>query len=85
MDRAEISGNKFIGLVVFGEHVLHHFFPTIDFYYLQELMPIYYKTLDDFGVPHKLEPFAEVVLGAFKQLARNTVNMAERAQKKKVL
>lgn len=85
LDRLEIVGNKFIGLVVFGDHTLHHLFPTIDFCHLQELLPLYNKTLDEFGVPQKLEHISELTLGAFKQLARNAVSMAERAQKKKIL
>lgn len=71
-DRNEIFGNRFFGMIMFGEHTLHHFFPTLDFCYLQELIPIYEETLKEFeidGMNNK--PILKTFVGTFKQLTRN--------------
>lgn len=70
-DRNEILGNRFFGLIMFGEHALHHLFPTIDFCHLQDLIPIYNETLKEFGLDPINKPIVSTILGTFIQLARN--------------
>ncbi|XKL67594.1 hypothetical protein PGB90_003085 [Kerria lacca] len=82
-DRREIIGNKYVGLIVFGEHTLHHLFPTIDFCYLQQLLPIYYETLEEFGIELNVKPIANIFFNSFLQLARINPNLITRKQKQK--
>ena len=71
VDRNEIMGNRFFGLILYGEHTLHHFFPTVDFCHLQDLTPIFHETLKEFGIELNQKPIFEVVSGTFFQLARS--------------
>ena len=75
-------GNSYVGLVVFGEHTLHHLFPTIDHMLLKELIPIYKETLEEFGVDMNEKSYPEIIANTFVQLARNRPNLRERKQKK---
>ncbi|XP_061398766.1 cytochrome b5-related protein-like [Musca vetustissima] len=47
-DRSDIKGNHFWTLTHFGDHILHHFFPTLDHGMLPQLYPILEKTLEEF-------------------------------------
>ncbi|XP_065218352.1 cytochrome b5-related protein-like isoform X2 [Planococcus citri] len=81
-ERKELIGNTYVGLVVFGEHTLHHLFPTIDHVHLKELIPIFKETLEEFGVPMNEKSYPEIIANTFVQLARNRPNMIVRKQKK---
>lgn len=81
-ERKELVGNIYLGLVLFGEHTLHHLFPTIDHVYLKELIPIYQETLQEFGVDMNEKSYPEIIGGTFVQLARNKPNLTPRKQKK---
>lgn len=81
-ERKELVGNSYIGLVVFGEHTLHHLFPTIDHIHLKELIPIYKETLDEFGVDMNEKSYPEIIANTFVQLTRNKPNLKVRKQKK---
>lgn len=81
-ERKEIIGNVYIGLIVYGEHTLHHLFPTVDHVQLVDLIPIYYETLDEFGIEYNEKPYGDIFKNTFKQLARTTPNKAERKQTK---
>lgn len=48
--RPTVDNNHFWSSVSFGQHALHHLFPTIDQEYLIGLHPIYEQTLKDFGL-----------------------------------
>lgn len=81
-ERKEIAGNVYLGLMVFGDHTLHHLFPTIDHVHLKELISIYQETLKEFGLDFNEKSYPEIIAGTFKQLARNTPNLTPRKQKK---
>ncbi|KAF2892879.1 hypothetical protein ILUMI_13296 [Ignelater luminosus] len=74
-DRREILGNKFLVLVSFGDHALHHLFPTLDHAILHELYPIVYATMKDFGVDIWMTNHPQMLVGYFKQLARTQPNL----------
>ncbi|CAH1399643.1 unnamed protein product [Nezara viridula] len=73
-DRVEIKGIFFFVLVMFGDHTLHHLFPTIDHAYLDDLYPELEKTYEDFGINHKMTTMSDLIIGQFKQLGRITGN-----------
>ncbi|XP_060523036.1 cytochrome b5-related protein-like isoform X2 [Cylas formicarius] len=74
MDRREITGSHFLVLTNFGDHALHHLFPSIDHGLLEYLYPIFLETCKHFGVEWKLTSQLELVKGQFLQLANEKVN-----------
>lgn len=74
-DRIEVcSGAPELALVTFGNHALHHLFPTIDNAHLPKIYPIFYKTCKEFGINFKFANFWITTKGQFQQLARNKPN-----------
>ncbi|XP_069700190.1 cytochrome b5-related protein-like [Periplaneta americana] len=73
-DRPEISTSLFLVLVTFGDHCLHHLFPTVDHSYLHLLYPTFYETCKQFGVDYQPFSILDLIKGQFRQLARNTPN-----------
>ncbi|KAF5270268.1 hypothetical protein FQA39_LY18884 [Lamprigera yunnana] len=74
-DRYEITGNTFLVLTNFGDHALHHMFPTLDHSTLKYLYPIFEATMEKFGVNLRMKSQMELVAGQFRQLSRETPNM----------
>lgn len=70
MDRHDINGSHLLVLTNFGDHALHHLFPTIDHGLLEYLYPVFKKTCDQFGLDIRIKSQLELIRGQFKQLAR---------------
>lgn len=71
MERQEIRGNAFFGLTSFGDHCLHHLFPTLDHGILPQLYDIFYETLVEFEAECQCYPwFFETIKGLLQQLSR---------------
>lgn len=71
MDRQELRGNTLLALANFGDHALHHLFPTFDHAILPELYDIFFETLLQFEAECQCYPwFFETIKGQFKQLSR---------------
>ncbi|XP_055301663.1 cytochrome b5-related protein-like [Sitodiplosis mosellana] len=71
MDRQELRGNTFLALANFGDHALHHLFPTLDHGILPQLYDILFETLLEFEAECQCYPwFFETIKGQFKQLSR---------------
>lgn len=71
MDRQELRGNTFLVLANFGDHALHHLFPTLDHGILPALYDIFFETLLEFEADYQCYPwFFETIKGQFKQLSR---------------
>ncbi|KAF2892876.1 hypothetical protein ILUMI_13293 [Ignelater luminosus] len=73
-DRYEINGNKFLVLVSFGDHALHHLFPTLDHGILHHLYPIALETMKEFNVDIRMMSQIDMSLGYFRRLAKETKN-----------
>lgn len=69
-DNTGVSGNSFLVLTHFGEHSLHHLFPTLDHTILPQLLPIVVDVCKEFNVKLRYMSRWELVKGQFKQLAR---------------
>lgn len=54
IDRSDLKGIHFLALANFGDHILHHFFPTLDRGCLTQLYPILYQTVIEFKVELKI-------------------------------
>lgn len=71
MDRQELRGNKLLALTNFGDHALHHLFPTLDHGLLPELYNDFFKTMIEFEAECQCYPwFFETIKGQFQQLIR---------------
>jgi fatty acid desaturase len=73
-DHVELAHNPFIVLVTFGEHCLHHLFPTIDHTNLHHFYPIFHETCREFGVKYKPLKVLQLCKGQFQMLAKNKPN-----------
>lgn len=63
MDRKEITGSHFLVLTNFGDHALHHMFPTIDHGILEHLYPALFKVMDKFNVNLRMVSQVDTILG----------------------
>lgn len=70
VDRPDINGNKFLVLTNFGDHALHHLFPTLDHEILPELLPVVEETCREFNVELRFISQFQLFVGQFLQLAR---------------
>ncbi|KAJ8929856.1 hypothetical protein NQ314_017461 [Rhamnusium bicolor] len=73
--RKDITGSHFLVLTNFGDHALHHLFPTIDHGLLEYLYPVFLEICEQFGIEWKLSSQLELVKGQFRQLAKVTPNV----------
>ena len=71
IDRQELRGNALLTLANFGDHALHHLFPTLDHGILSELYDVFFETLLQFEAECLCYPwFFETIKGQFQQLTR---------------
>lgn len=74
IDRRDLKGSQLLVLTHFGEHILHHLFPTLDHGVLPELYPVLYETMADFEGELRECSWIHHIIGQFRQLARITPN-----------
>ncbi|GLG93218.1 Cytochrome b5-related protein [Gryllus bimaculatus] len=82
-ERPVIARSHFLALVTFGNHGLHHLFPTLDHGRLDKLMPVFLKTCEEFNADFKENTVIGLFKGQFQQCARNTPNLIPPGGKKK--
>lgn len=70
IDRIDIKGSQFMVLTHFGEHILHHLFPTIDHGLLPQLYPVLWQTLNEFNEQLYQYPFLKHIIEQNLQLLR---------------
>lgn len=73
-DHVELAHNLFIVLVTFGEHSLHHLFPTVDHTNLHHLYPVFQETCKEFEVKYKPLRLSQLFKGQYQRLAKNEPN-----------
>lgn len=71
VDRIEGSKTQFMILTLFGEHTLHHMFPTLDQGLLPQLHEVLIETCIEFDVEFRKFSWYKLFKGQFKELARN--------------
>lgn len=57
-------------LTSFGDHCLHHLFPTLDHGILPQLYPVFFETCREFETVYRELPWLQQIIGQHKQLAR---------------
>lgn len=83
MDREDIKGSSFLVLTHFGEHALHHLFPTLDHSLLPQLHEIFYATIEEFEYEVRECSWFEHIIGQHRQLVRESTNTTVRGEKKR--
>ncbi|KAK5641847.1 hypothetical protein RI129_010394 [Pyrocoelia pectoralis] len=75
-DRQFVTGNKFLVLISFGDHALHHLFPTLDHGLLHHLYPIVEETLKEFNIKGiRMTSHADLFVGFFKRMKIEIPNL----------
>ncbi|CAO1309433.1 unnamed protein product [Diamesa serratosioi] len=70
MERTEANMNSFLRLAFFGEHTLHHMFPTLDHLVLPQLRDILIETCKEFNISIREMRWHELIIPQFQQLGR---------------
>lgn len=71
MDRQELRDNTLLALANFGDHAIHHMFPTVNHGILPQLYDIFFETLLEFEAECQFYPwFFETIKGQFLQCSR---------------
>ncbi|KAK2722214.1 cytochrome b5-related protein-like isoform X2 [Artemia franciscana] len=75
-DRWDVNSSDFLIATMYGEHTLHHLFPTIDHDKLPFLNHILVDTAKEFGIKeieaNRKYDFLKLWIGMYAQLIRNT-------------
>lgn len=82
IDRRDLKGSHFLVLTHFGDHVLHHLFPTMDHGVLNQIYPILNKTMEEFGEEARDQSFVNHLIGQNAQLHRIKNNVVPPGGKK---
>lgn len=85
IDRYENNFNVFTALTHYGDHILHHLFPTVDSSYLPYLYPVLKQTCKEFGTDYRKTSQFVLFLGNVLQLWRvkpNPIGPDEKSMKK---
>jgi fatty acid desaturase len=64
-------------LIGFGDHALHHLFPTVDHARLAQLYPVFLQTLADFDTEFHTCDQLHLAIGKYQQLARVRVRQKQ--------
>lgn len=73
IEREDIRGSHLLVLANFGNHALHHMFPTLDHGILPELYDVFEETLIEFQAELQQKKWWQCIIGQFKQLARTEI------------
>ena len=65
------SNHFLLVATTFGNHTLHHLFPTVDHSKLPFLYPIFEETCRQFGVRYEPRSTLNLLVGTHQQMARN--------------
>ncbi|XP_026737179.1 cytochrome b5-related protein-like [Trichoplusia ni] len=74
VERIDYAGNHFKSITRFGDHALHHLFPTLDHAELKYLYPTLFEHCEKFESHLKTNTFYEAVISASKQMIRKRPN-----------
>lgn len=77
-ERNEPADNLSLSLVTFGDHTLHHLFPTLDHSLLPPLQKIFEDTCKEFDLDLTPQSYTSVMCGQFKQLVRISPNNSKK-------
>lgn len=71
LDRKDVNKTTFAYvLTLFGDHALHHMFPTLDHGILWHLHPIFIEMCEKFQANYQVSTLFKLVLGQIKETMR---------------
>lgn len=73
IDRVEAGFNLFVTLTHFGDHMLHHMFPSLDHSLLPQLREIFIETCKDFKEEFRECSMWDALVGQCEQLGRTDI------------
>lgn len=74
VERIDYAGNHFKSITRFGDHALHHLFPTLDHAELKYLYPTLIEHCEKFETHLRTNTFYEALISHSKQLIRKRPN-----------
>ncbi|CAB3238964.1 unnamed protein product [Arctia plantaginis] len=77
MDRTDINGNFFKVMTFFGDHALHHLFPTVDHAMLSHLYPVFLKNCEKFKANFRMTSSIDLFIGQLKASVKVDPNLLE--------
>lgn len=80
MDRTDINDNFFKVMTFFGDHAMHHLFPTLDHIYLKHLYPIFLKNCQKFKANFRMTSSIDLFIGQLKMAVKVDPNLLEDSQ-----
>lgn len=83
IDRSDVKKSQFMTLTHFGEHALHHLFPTLDHGLLPQLYPELKKTLEEFKGELRETSLLHHIIGQNQQLLRTKTNPVPPSERKR--
>ncbi|GBP72167.1 Cytochrome b5-related protein [Eumeta japonica] len=66
MDRTDISGSLFRVMTFFGDHAIHHLFPTLDHAMLPYLYPVFLEHCQKFRANFRMTTSLDLLIGQIK-------------------
>lgn len=70
LERKDVNSNAFAALTLFGDHTLHHMFPTLDHGVLKYLYPILLELCEKFQANYRMSTQFNMVIGQLKETTR---------------
>jgi fatty acid desaturase len=83
IDCSNRKSNQFWTLVSFGQHILHHFFPTLDHGLLPQLHDTFVEVCQEFDQELRELNCWQLIVGQFQQLQRTKPRTREQMKLKK--
>ena len=71
-DRDFAKSNLLVSLTSFGDHLMHHIFPTLDHAYLPHMSEALWETCKEFDIDIKICSMWKGFSGQYNQLKRTT-------------
>lgn len=71
IDRSDVKKSHFWTLVSFGQHTIHHMFPTLDHGILPQLHDTFIETCKEFQMELREYSWWPLIVGQFGQLQRD--------------
>ncbi|KAK5641845.1 hypothetical protein RI129_010392 [Pyrocoelia pectoralis] len=75
-DRTSANSYKLVVLLSFGDHGLHHLFPSLDHSILHDLYPVLEETLKEFNLNSiRMNTYSDLLMGYFKRMKMELPNL----------
>ncbi|PZC85570.1 hypothetical protein B5X24_HaOG216678 [Helicoverpa armigera] len=80
MDRKDINGSLFTSMTFFGDHALHHLFPTLDQVVLRNLYPVFLEHCKKFRANFRLTSSFDLFIGQMQMAVKENPTLLDENQ-----